>query len=226
MNAMVLSEYGENAKFKSQEVENPTLKDGEVLIKIAASSINTVDTMIRSMGTDLPFSPATPAILGMDFAGTIEEIGTEVTEFSIGEEVYGCAGGLGDLQGTLADYIAADTKLIARKPKNLTMKEAASLPLVGITAYEGLKRANVKNGHKVLVHGGTGGVGHVAVQLAKYFEAEVYSTVGSDEQMEIIKSYGAEPINYKTEQVEDYVKRHTNGAGFDVVYDTVGRKLT
>ncbi|MEN0002639.1 MAG: zinc-dependent alcohol dehydrogenase family protein [Bacteroidota bacterium] len=222
MKAMVINEYGENAAFESKEVETPTLKRGQVLVKIAASSINTVDTMIRSMGENLPFSPSTPAILGMDFAGTIEKIGTGVTGLSIGDEVYGCAGGLGDLQGTLADYIAADSKLIARKPKNLTMREAAALPLVGITAYEGLIRANVKRGQTVLVHGGTGGVGHVAVQLAKYFGADVYSTVSNDERMEIIRGYGAEPINYKSESVEDYVKKHTNGVGFDVVYDSVG----
>ncbi|WP_010521588.1 zinc-dependent alcohol dehydrogenase family protein [Aquimarina agarivorans] len=222
MKAMTIREYGENATFEAKEVEIPSLQSDQVLVKISASSVNTVDTMIKNMGKDLPFSPDTPAILGMDFAGTIEKIGTNVTEFSIGDEIYGCAGGLGDLQGTLADYIAADTKLIAKKPKNLTMKEAASLPLVGITAYEGLMRANVKKGQKVLVHGGTGGVGHVAVQLAKHFGAKVYSTVGSNEQMEIIKGYDAEPINYKTEKVEDYVKKHTNGAGFDVVYDSVG----
>ena len=219
---MVLNEYGENAKFESQEVEKPTLKDGQVLVKISASSVNTVDTMIKDMGNDLPFSPKVPAILGMDFAGTIEQVGNKVSEFSVGDEVYGCAGGLGDLQGTLADYITADVKLIAIKPSNLTMQEAASLPLVGITAYEGLIRAKVHKGQKVLVHGGTGGVGHVAVQLAKYFGADVYTTISSEKQEKIIKSYGAKPINYKSESVEDYVKEHTDGAGFDVVYDTVG----
>jgi len=222
MKAMTISEYGENAKFESREVEKPTLRNGQVLIKISASSINTVDTMIRSMGKDLPFSPENPAILGMDVAGTIEKINEKVTGFSVGDEVYGCVGGLADLQGTLADYVAVDSKLIALKPKNLTMKEAAALPLVGITAFEGLTRANVKHGQKVLVHGGAGGVGHVAVQLAQHFGAEVYSTVGSDQQMEIIKNYGAEPINYMTDKVVDYVNKHTNGVGFDVVFDSVG----
>ncbi|MEP3836006.1 MAG: zinc-dependent alcohol dehydrogenase family protein [Algibacter sp.] len=222
MKAMTIKKYGESAKFESNEVEKPTLKGGQVLVKISASSINTVDTMIRNMGNDLPFAPVTPAILGMDFAGTIEKVDENVTEFSVGDEVYGCAGGLGDLQGTLAEYIAADSKLIALKPKNLTMKEAASIPLVGITAYEGLIRANVKRGQKVLVHGGTGGVGHLAVQIAKHFGADVYSTVSSEKQFKIVESYGAKAINYKTETVEDYVKKHTNSAGFDVVYDTVG----
>lgn len=222
MKAIVLKEYGENAIFKAVEIEKPLVKNGQVLIKIEASSINTVDTMIKNMGTALPFAPATPAILGMDMAGTIEAIGEGVTEFSIGDEVYGCVGGLGDLQGTLADYVSCDSKLIALKPKNLSMKEAAALPLVGITAYEGLVRANVKSGQKVLVHGGTGGVGHIAVQLAKHFGAEVCATGGGEKQMEIIRSYGAEPIDYTKDKVEDYVAKHTNGVGFDVVYDTVG----
>jgi len=200
MKAMIISEYGENAMFESKEVDKSNLNNGQVLVKISASSVNTVDTMIRKMGTDLPFSPSTPAILGMDFSGTIEEIGTDVSGFSIGDEVYGCSGGLGDLQGTLAEYITADSKLIARKPRNLTMKEAASLPLVGITAYEGLIRANIQSGQKVLVHGGTGGVGHIAVQIAKHFGADVYTTVGGEKQMDIVKNFGVEPINYKTEQ--------------------------
>ncbi|MFD1292597.1 zinc-dependent alcohol dehydrogenase family protein [Lutibacter holmesii] len=222
MKAMTINKYGENAKFEPMEIENPVLKSGQVLIKVHASSVNTVDTMIRSMGKDLPFSPENPAILGMDVAGTIEEVGNNVTEFCVGDEIYGCVGGLADLQGTLAEYVAADSKLIAHKPKNLTMKEAAALPLVGITAYEGLKRANIKSGQKVLVHGGTGGVGHVAVQLAKHFGANVYATCGGENQMDIIKNYGAEPINYKTEQVVDYVNKHTNGVGFDIVFDSVG----
>lgn len=222
MKAMMINEYGPKAVFKAEEVETPILGSGQVLVKISASSINTVDTMIRNMGKDLPFSPANPAILGMDLAGTIEEIGENVTDFSIGDEVYGCVGGLADLQGTLAEYVAADSRLIAHKPKNLTMLEAAALPLVGITAYEGLRRAGIKSGQKVLVHGGTGGVGHVALQLAKHFGAEVYSTGGGKEQLSIIEGLGGTAINYKTEQVEDYVKKYTDGAGFDVVFDSVG----
>ncbi|MEM7550933.1 MAG: zinc-dependent alcohol dehydrogenase family protein [Bacteroidota bacterium] len=222
MNAIVINKYGENAKFESIEVEKPTPVIGQVLIKVSASSVNTVDTMIRNMGKDLSFSPDNPAILGMDLAGTIEEVGEGVAGFSVGDEVYGCVGGLAGLQGTLAEYVAADSKLIAHKPSNLTMREAAALPLVGITAYEGLKRAGVKSGQKVLVHGGTGGVGHVALQLAKHFGADVYSTGGGEQQMEIIESLGARSINYKEEQVEDYVNKYTNGAGFDVVFDSVG----
>lgn len=222
MKAMLIKEYGPDATFEAAEVEKPEVKTGHVLVKIAASSVNTVDTMIRHMGPDLPLSPAAPAILGMDFAGTVEAIGEGVDGYAVDDEVYGCAGGLADLPGTLADYIAADAKLVARKPNNLSMREAAALPLVGITAYEGLKRAGVKAGQKVLVHGGSGGVGHVALQLAKHFGAEVYSTGGGDKQLALIEQLGATGINYKTKTVEQYTSQYTDGAGFDVVFDSVG----
>jgi NADPH:quinone reductase len=148
--------------------------------------------------------------------------------------VYGCAGGLPGLPGTLAEYIAADTRLVALKPKTLSMKEATALPcLVGITAHEDLVRAgiydkSVSDGEpkKVLVHGGTGGVGHVAVQLAKRFGASVYATCsGSEVQVKLIESYGADGvISYKKDSVESYVTKYTGGKGCDIVYDTVGGK--
>ena len=102
------------------------------------------------------------------------------------------------------------------------MREAAALPLVAITAFEGLKRAGIKAGQKVLVHGGSGGGGHVAVQLAKHFGAEVFSTGGGEAQLALIEQLGATGINYKTESVADYVAKHTGGAGFDLVFDSVG----
>lgn len=222
MKVMIISQYGENAKFEVRQVAKPVLGSLQVMVKIAASSVNTVDTMIRKMGKDLPLSPDAPAILGMDFAGTIEEVGSEVTDYKVGDEVYGCAGGLADLPGTLAEYIGADSRLIALKPKNLSLREAAALPLVAITAYEGLMRAGIKKNQKVLVHGGSGGVGHVALQLAKHFGADVYSTGGGEKQMKLIERLGATAINYKTETVEEYVEKHTEGKGFDVVYDSVG----
>ena len=222
MKAMVLNTYGSDSKFEATEIDKPHVRPGHVLVKIAASSVNTVDTMIRNMGKDLPLSPDTPAILGMDFAGTIEAVGEGVKGYSAGDEVYGCAGGLADLPGTLAEYIVADANLIASKANNLSMREAAALPLVAITAYEGLIRAGVKAGQKVLVHGGSGGVGHVAVQLARHMGADVYATGGGEKQMALIKSFGASAINYKTDSVEHYVAKHTDGAGFDIVYDTVG----
>lgn len=222
MKAMMVNQYGSHDAFEPAEIPIPSVKAGHILVKIAATSVNTVDTMIRQMGNELPLSPATPALLGMDFAGTIEEVGEGVSDYNVGDEVYGCAGGLADLPGTLAEYIVADANLLALKPKNISMKEAAALPLVGITAYEGLQRAGISAGQNVLVHGGSGGVGHVALQLAKHYGANVFSTGGGDTQLSLIESLGASPINYKTETVESYVQKHTDGAGFDIVFDSVG----
>lgn len=219
---MILNAYGEDAEFEAADVPRPEPEPGRVLVRIAASSVNTVDTMIRRMGRDLPFSPETPAILGMDFAGTVEAVGAGVDGYAVGDEVYGCAGGLADLPGTLAEFLSADPHLIAPKPRNLSMREAAALPLVGITAHEGLTRAGVTAGQRVLVHGGSGGVGHVAVQLAKHLGADVYSTGGGDAQLALIRELGATAIHYKDETVERYVAEHTGGAGFDVVFDSVG----
>ncbi|WP_444944255.1 zinc-dependent alcohol dehydrogenase family protein [Microbulbifer sp. ZKSA006] len=222
MRAMIVNTFGDPDVFEAVELPKPTIKTGHLLVKISATSVNIVDTMIRQMGAKLPLSPQAPALLGMDFAGVVEEVGEDVTGYQVGDEVYGCAGGLADLPGTLTEYIVADANLVALKPKNLTMREAAALPLVGITAYEGLQRAGVKPGQNVLVHGGSGGVGHVAIQLARHFGAKVYSTGSGDPQMALIERLGATPINYRTESVESYVQKHTNGAGFDIVFDSVG----
>ncbi|EGU56262.1 zinc-binding alcohol dehydrogenase [Vibrio nigripulchritudo ATCC 27043] len=222
MKAMIINEFGASDVFQEADIDKPEVKAGQVLVRVAASSVNTVDMMIREMGEALPFSPKTPAILGMDFAGTVEAVGEGVSQFNVGDEIYGCAGGLGDLQGSLAEFMLADANLIAHKPKNLSMKQAAALPLVGITAYEGLKRAGATKGQKVLVHGGAGGVGHIAIQLAKHLGAEVYATCSGGKQVDLIEQLGATPINYKTESVADYVTQYTDGEGFDVVYDSVG----
>ena len=222
MKAMILNNYGESAAFEPVELAEPELTAGHVLVKVAASSVNTVDTMIRQMGKDLALSPDLPAVLGMDFAGTVVAVGEGVSGFAEGDAVYGCAGGLADLQGALAETMLVDARLIAHKPATLSMREAAALPLVGITAYEGLERAQVGPGQQVLVHGGTGGVGHVAVQLARHLGADVYATVSDDAQASIVEGYGATPINYREEAVADYVAKNTGGLGFDVVYDSVG----
>ncbi len=222
MKAMIIRNFGGSDVFEPAEIAKPEVKPDHVLVKIAATSVNTVDTMIRQMGKELPISPELPAVLGMDFAGTVESVGEGVSEYSIGDEVYGCAGGLGELPGTLAEYMVADANLIAHKPKTVSMREAAALPLVGITAYEGLTRAGIAQGQKVLVHGGSGGVGHVALQLARHFGAEVHATGGGDKQLALIKELGGIGINYKAEAVVDYVAQYTDGAGFDVVFDSVG----
>lgn len=222
MKAVTIKSFGSTDMFQQSDVSTPHVQPGHVIVKVAASSINTVDTMIREMGTDLPFAPPLPAILGMDFAGTIEALGEGVNNFKVGDKVYGCAGGLADLPGALAEFMLADARLIAHKPTSLTMQEAAAIPLVGITAYEGLTRAGVHDGQHVLVHGGAGGVGHIALQLARHFGARVSATGGAEQQLKLINSLGAQAINYQTESIADYVKAHTNGKGFDVVFDSVG----
>ena len=131
-------------------------------------------------------------------------------------------GGVGGLQGTLAEFVLADVDLLARKPGCLSVREAAALPLVTITAWEGLMdRAQIQSGQKVLIHGGAGGVGHVALQIAKSVGAEVFATV-SAEKRSVVERYGATAIDYRSRTVEEYVEETTGGRGFDIVYDTVG----
>lgn len=136
-----------------------------------------------------------------------------MTGFAVGDEVYGLTGGVGDLQGSLAEYVAADAALLARKPVTLTMREAAALPLAVITAWEGLvDRARVAVGQRVLVHGGAGGVGHVAVQIARARGAEVFAT-GSAGSQAVIERLGATAIDYASTPVDEYVARYTGGEG-------------
>jgi NADPH:quinone reductase-like Zn-dependent oxidoreductase len=192
-----------------------------VLVRVLASAVNPLDTKIAA-GKGGHANQTLPAVLGMNLAGVVERLGEDVTAFSVGAEVYGMAGGIGGNQGALAQYIAVDADLLARKPHNLSMREAAALPLIFITAWEGLvDRANVRAGQKVLIHGGAGGVGHVAVQIAKARGAEVFAT-GSAHSRAAIESFGATPIDYRSSTVDDYMAQHTDGEGFDVVYDTVG----
>ncbi len=222
MKTMTLTAYGPDAVFTETDIPRPVIASGHVIVRIKATSVNTIDTMIKDLGTDLPLSPALPAVLGMDFAGVIEEVGADVTGFAVGDEVYGCAGGLADLKGALAEYMLADARLIAKKPQSLSMREAAALPLVGITAWEGLHRAGVSDGQSVLVQGGAGGVGHLAVQIARHLGAKVAATGTGAEQIQVIEGFGAAAIDFKTTQIDDYVARQTGGGGFDVVFDTVG----
>jgi NADPH2:quinone reductase len=219
MKALFVNTY--DSPFVKMEIEKPTPKAGEVLVKIIVSGVNPIDNKIR-IGNAPYATPILPAILGTDLAGVIEEVGLGVVDFIVGDEVYGLAGGVLGLQGTLAEYVSVDATLLAKKPANLTMRQAAAVPLVLLTAWEGLfDKVQIKRGDKVLVHGGTGGVGHMAVQLAKIFGAEVYATV-SNNKFDIVKSLGAIPIDYRKEKVEEYLEKYTKNKGFDVIYDTVG----
>ena len=194
---------------------------GQVLLRVGASGVNPLDIKIRA-GKAAHAKQPLPAVLGLDMAGVVEEIGEGVTAFRPGDEVYGMVGGVGGLQGTLAEFVVASADLVALKPRSLSMREAAALPLVTITAWEGMvDRAKVHEGQRVLVHAGAGGVGHVAVQLAKAFGAEVFATV-SAEKRQIVEGFGATAVDYRALSTEQYVAQYAGGEGFDVVYDTVG----
>ena len=207
--------------FQEQERLRPTPQPGEVLVRVAASGVNPLDTKIRA-GKAAHAQQLLPAILGLDMAGTVEETGEGVTQFRPGDEVFGMVGGVGGRQGTLAEFVSADARLLAHKPRKLSMRESAVLPLSTITAWEGLvDRAQVHAGQKVLIHAGAGGVGHVAVQIARAFGAEVFATVSSDKK-HLVEKFGATPIDYRTLTVDDYIRAFTAGLGFDIVYDTVG----
>jgi NADPH:quinone reductase-like Zn-dependent oxidoreductase len=196
-------------------------KAGEVLVKIAASGVSLLDTKIRA-GKAAHAKQPLPAILGLDMAGTVVEVGEAVTNFKPGDEVYGMVGGVGGLQGTFAEFVAADERLLALKPKRLSMRDAAAMPLNTITVWEGLvDRAKVAGGSSVLVQAGAGGVGHLAVQIAKAFGAEVFATV-SAQKSHIVESYGATPIDYSELSPDQYTDKFTQGEGFDIVYDTLG----
>ncbi|WP_220789907.1 zinc-dependent alcohol dehydrogenase family protein [Gluconacetobacter tumulisoli] len=194
----------------------------QLLVRVHAASLNPVDLLIAG-GHLPPAAPDLPAIPGLDFAGIVEAVGEAVTGFAVGDAVYGCAGGVKGRPGTFADYIAPEAALVAHKPRTLSMREAAAMPLVGITAWDGLvDRAALRADETVLIHGVTGGVSHAAIQIARSRGARVFATASSPEKAETARALGAVPIAYRTVPVADYVRDHTGGAGFDVVYDTVG----
>lgn len=225
MKAQVIRSFGEASVFQLEEIPVPELKPQHVLIQVKATSLNPLDTKIRS-GVFAKFAPEFPAVLHGDVAGIITEVGEGVTDFKVGDEVYGFAGGVKGTCGALAEYMAADARLLAHKPKNLSFAEAAALPVVAITAWEALvKRANIGAGDEILIHGGAGGVGHVAIQLAKWLGAKVYTTVSTSEKAQIAEELGADVvINYKEMSVQDYVKKYTAGKGFKYIFDTIDRK--
>jgi NADPH2:quinone reductase len=219
MKAIVLDEFGTEPVLRS--IERPSPARGEVLVRVEASGVNPLDLKIMA-GAAGHARVTPPMVLGLDLAGVVTEIGTGVTRFDVGDEVYGLTGGVGNRQGSLAEYASVDADLLARKPARLSMTEAAALPLAAITAWEGLvDRAGVHAGQTVLVHGGAGGVGHVAVQLAIARGATVFAT-GSAQDLEAIRNLGAEPIDYRATPVQKYVATATGGSGFDVIFDTVG----
>lgn len=221
MRAAILETH--NAPLRLSTVSTPEVGPREVLVRVHASGVNPLDTKIHAGAAAHARHPL-PAILGIDLAGVVEQTGRDVTRFKPGDEVYGMTGGVGGVPGSLAEFAAVDADLLAPKPANLSMREAAALPLTFITAWEGLiDRAALKAGQKVLIHGGAGGVGHVAIQIARAIGADVFAT-GSAAQRATIEGFGAVFIERDT-AIEAYVAEHTGGRGFDIVYDTVGGKV-
>jgi NADPH:quinone reductase len=195
-------------------IDRPVAGAGQVPVRIHASGVNPLDTKIYAGAAPHARHPL-PAILGLDLAGTVEAVGSGVERFHQGDEMYGMTGGVGGHAGTLAQFAAVDADLLAIKPSNLSMRESAALPLVFITAWEGLvDRAAVCANQTVLVHGGAGGVGRIGVQIANTLGAKVFAT-GSKHQRNQIESLGAAFIDYSSEPVTDYVDRLTDGVGFE-----------
>jgi NADPH:quinone reductase-like Zn-dependent oxidoreductase len=222
MIAAVVSEP--QGSFQILQVKRPVAQSGEVVVRICASGVNPLDTKIRAGAAAHARHPL-PAILGLDLAGVVTEVGPGVTALNLGDEVFGMTGGVGGVQGSLAEFAAVDARLLALKPSGISMRDAAAVPLVFITAWEGLvDRAGLTSGQKILVHGGAGGVGHMAVQIGMALGAEVFAT-GSQGSFDYLHSLGATPIDYRHEKPSDYVAKHTNGKGFDIVYDTGGGEI-
>ncbi len=215
MRAVVINEYGSKDVLVEQELPKPEIKPNQVLVEAYATSINPIDWKLRAgylkEMLDWPF----PIILGWDVAGKIVEVGDEVKHFQVGDEVF--ARPDTTPRGTYAEFTTVDEELLARKPENLTFEEAASIPLAGLTAWQCLvDKTNVKQGDKVLIHAGAGGVGSLAIQMAKHLGAYV-ATTASEKNEEYVKKLGADEfINYRAQQFEEIL------SDYDVVIDTMG----
>lgn len=222
MNAAQINKYGD---IEAIEVTDcaimPTLERDQVLVKVAAASLNPFDWKLRS-GMFKDYIPLDfPLTLCGDFSGVVTQIGEDVTELHVGNIVYGQGGAPYYGTGALAEYIAAKCDKVAQKPKNVNFIQAAALPLAGISALQALEHhINLQNGQKILIHGGAGGIGSMAIQIAKAIGAYVATTVSPDD-MEFVKGLGAdEVIDYKSQTFEKMLQ------DYDAVFDTAGGETT
>jgi NADPH:quinone reductase-like Zn-dependent oxidoreductase len=220
MKAMRLKSFGGADAFELCEVPKPAPQTGQVLVRVHATSINPLDYQVRR-GDYADLVPL-PAITGHDVSGVVEAIGSGVTNFAPGDEVW-YTPQIFDGPGSYAEYHVAAESIIGKKPPTLSHLEAASLSLVGGTAWEALTvRAALRVGESILIHGGAGGVGHIAIQLAKAIGARVFTTV-REANIEFVKSQGADVIiDYEKEDYVDAIMRETDGRGVNVVFDTIG----
>jgi NADPH2:quinone reductase len=223
MHAVVMTDVGSPAVLTWQSVPTPQIQQpGEVLVRLRAAGVNPIDTKLRQRGTFYP--DQMPAILGCDGAGVVEAVGAAVSRFQPGDAVYFFQGGLGATPGTYAEYAVVDERFLAAKPERLSFVEAAAAPLVLITAWEALyDRGRLEAGQTVLIQAGAGGVGHVAIQLAKLRQAQICTTVSSPAKAEFVQSLGADrAIAYQQEDVLQAVREWTEGQGVHLAFDTVG----
>ena len=201
MRAFTVNRYGKKETLQLIQVAEPTPKDSEVVVQVHASGVNLLDSKIRDGEFKLLLPYKTPFVLGHDVAGIVTKVGPKANKFKVGDEVYARPA---DFHiGTFAEYIAVDERDLAPKPKNLTMEEAASIPLVGLTAWQALvEKMNIQKGQKVFIQAGSGGVGTFAIQLAKHLGAFVATTT-SAANSDLVKSLGADVvIDYKTQDFE------------------------
>lgn len=222
MKAAQINSYGEPEVIQvSDNTPKPTLKSGQVLVENYAASINAIDWKFRA-GYLLKMAPVPlPATLGGDFAGIVTEVGEDISDFKVGNQVYGQAIILNGGSGSIAEYVAANMANTSLKPKTASFEEASALPLAGVSAVQALEEhIKLQKDQKILIHGGAGGIGHIAIQLAKSVGAYVATTVKA-EDMEFVKSLGAdEAIDYTSQKFEELLKE------YDAVFDTVGGETT
>lgn len=223
MYAVLMTAVGEPEVLQYQAVPDPQITSPtEMLVKIKAAGVNPIDTKLRQRGN---FYQKIPAILGCDGAGVVVAVGSAVTKFQVGDAVYFCNGGLGKHQGNYAEYTVIDQDLAAPKPASLSFAEAAAVPLVLITAWESLyDRARLEGTRTVLIHGGAGGVGHMAIQLAQLTGSAVATTVSSPAKAEFCRSLCPDiyPIFYQEQDFVTAIHHWTDNAGVEVALDTVG----
>ncbi|HEX9049288.1 MAG TPA: zinc-binding dehydrogenase [Anaeromyxobacter sp.] len=221
MRAMVIPRFGGPDVFELRDVPAPKPAAGELLVRIAASGTNPVDAKLRASGSWAGLAP--PVVLGYDASGVVEEVGPGVTGFSRGDEVYYTPEIFGNALGTYAELNAVRAAIVARKPASLSHEEAAAMPLAAGTAYEAVvRRLALRPGETILVHGGAGGVGVFAVQLARACGARVIATAGPSNQG-TLRALGADVcVDYRAQDPAEVALRETGGEGVDAVFSTVG----
>ncbi len=222
MRCMHMTAVGAPDVLQPAIVPDPQPGPGEIRVRIKAAGVNPVDTKLRARGTYFP--DRVPAILGCDGSGVIDQIGPGVTRFQSGDDVFFCSGGIGGVPGCYAQFAVVHEQYAARKPQGMSFHTAAALPLVLITAWEALHdRAQIQTGDEVLIHAGAGGVGHVAIQLARLAGARVITTVSGDARAKFARDLGAERcIDRQSEDVVAAVLDWSNDGGVRIAFDTVG----